>query len=65
MKAREQRGRAGSVEAFIVIENSNPQVNSPLYNKKTELPELFSIKGAARSVKGDSCPTQDEPEAGS
>jgi hypothetical protein len=30
MKAREQRGRAGSVKAFVVIEDPNPQVNCSL-----------------------------------
>jgi hypothetical protein len=51
MKAREQRGRASSVETFVVIEDANPQNLNSLKQRKFEQPELLSIKGRAGCVK--------------
>jgi hypothetical protein len=55
MKAREQRRGTGSVKAFVVIEDPNPQeqhsLDRTLNRKKNEQPELLSIKGWARCVK--------------
>jgi hypothetical protein len=51
MEASEERGRAGAVEAFIVVENANPQDFAVPLRRKTKLPELFSIKGKAGCVK--------------
>jgi len=50
VESREQRGRAGSVKAFVVIEDANPQTCTPLC-RRFELPELLSIKGLAQCVK--------------
>jgi hypothetical protein len=55
MKAREQRRGTGSVKAFVVVEDPNPQeqhsLDRTLNRKKNEQPELLSIKGWARCVK--------------
>ena len=52
VEAREERGRAGSIKAFIVIKDANPQkCILPQHSKKVESPELLSIKGPARCVK--------------
>jgi hypothetical protein len=51
MKAREQRGRASSVETFVVIEDANPQDLNSLEQRKIEQPELLSIKVRAADVK--------------
>jgi hypothetical protein len=51
VKAREERSRAGPIEAFVVIKDANPQGLKPSMRRKIELPELSSINGFARCVK--------------
>jgi hypothetical protein len=51
MEASKERGRAGSVETFVVIENANLQNRTTPLRRKAEQPELFSIKGTAACVK--------------
>jgi hypothetical protein len=45
MEPGEERGRAGSVEAFVVIEHPNPQTRHFLSSRNRKNPELLSIKG--------------------
>jgi hypothetical protein len=51
MKTREQGCGAGSIEAFVVIKDANLQGVHSLCALKTELAELFSIKGVTVCVK--------------
>jgi hypothetical protein len=54
VKTREERSRAGPIEAFVVVEDAKPQslrFPSNQQSEKLKEPELLSIKGAAESVK--------------
>jgi hypothetical protein len=53
MKAREQRSRARSVKAFVVIENANPQTRTPKCKKAAKFPTAGTVKlqGKKRSCQ--------------
>jgi hypothetical protein len=51
VEAREERSRAGSIEAFVVVKDANPQGLKPSERRKIELPELSSINAFGRYVK--------------
>jgi hypothetical protein len=53
MKAREQRRRASSIKAFVVVKDANPQTVDLRALKKHETAGLSSINGRAVYVKAE------------
>ena len=52
VKAGEERGGAGTVKAFVVIEDTNPQFLPSALGRRVVEPELLSIKGSSVVCQG-------------
>src|SRR5208282_122158 len=53
MEAREERGRAGSVETFVVIEDAHQQILHSSASNKTGKTGTVQHQGAARLCQGE------------